>query len=124
MEMTSHRWDGGRLFIGGLLIALGLVFLLMNLEVIGRFSIWRFWPLILVAIGINKLFQPFHRAEGFWLLALGIWMQWNVLDLLGYSWGDTWPAALILLGIYWMWESFEKEARRKSFRQPDTSLTE
>ena len=124
MEMTSHRWGSGRLFVGGLLIALGLVFLLMNLDIIERFPIWRFWPLILVAIGINKLLQPFHRSEGFWLLALGLWMQWNVLKLFGYSWGDTWPAALILLGIYWMWESFEKEARRKRYQQPHSSVTD
>ena len=113
MELTSYRWGSGRWLVGGALIMLGIAFLLMNFEIIDRYPIWRFWPLILVAIGINKLNQPYHRAESFWLIGLGLWFQWNTLRLFGYTWRDTWPVALILLGLFWMFESFEKESRRR-----------
>ncbi|MGE5672543.1 MAG: LiaI-LiaF-like domain-containing protein [Mycobacterium leprae] len=41
---------------GGLiLIALGVIFLLDNLGFFSWVSIWKFWPLILVALGVGLL---------------------------------------------------------------------
>jgi hypothetical protein len=117
MEHVSRSWSGGRWVIGGFLIALGVVFMLMNFDIIDRFPLWKFWPLILVVVGLNKLNEPYHRAEGFWLIALGLWFQWNTLRIMDYGWRDTWPVALILLGLYWMFESFEKESRRKKAQE-------
>lgn len=117
MEHKVQRWSGGRWLVGGALIALGVVFLLMNLDIIDRFPLWKFWPLILIVIGLNKFNEPYHRAESFWLIGLGLVFQWNMLRIMGYSWGDTWPAVLILLGLFWMFESVEKESRRKQLKE-------
>lgn len=40
---------------GLILIAIGIIFLLSNFNIIGSWSEW--WPLILVAVGIGMLFQ-------------------------------------------------------------------
>ena len=117
MEHKVQRWSGGRWLVGGALIALGVVFLLMNFDIIDRFPLWKFWPLILIVIGLNKFNEPYHRAESFWLIGLGLVFQWNMLRIMGYSWGDTWPAVLILLGLFWMFESVEKESRRKQLKE-------
>ncbi len=117
MEHKVQRWSGGRWLVGGGLIALGVVFLLMNFDIIDRFPLWKFWPLILIVIGLNKFNEPYHRAESFWLIGLGLVFQWNMLRIMGYSWGDTWPAVLILLGLFWMFESVEKESRRKQLKE-------
>jgi lia operon protein LiaF len=54
--MVSNPARSGRLFWGGMMILLGVLFLLHNLNVldIGE-VIHNFWPLILVAIGIKVL---------------------------------------------------------------------
>lgn len=99
--------------IGGAFILLGMLFLLMNIGVIDRFPVWKFWPLILIVLGIARMTQPYKRADGFWLLALGAWLQVSFLRLWGLGFGDTWPFLLIALGIFWMWGAVEKQAMRK-----------
>jgi len=40
---------------GLVMIAIGVIFLLSNLGIIGSWSDW--WPLILIAVGVSLLFQ-------------------------------------------------------------------
>jgi hypothetical protein len=57
----SARSHGGALTAGLILIALGLIFLLENLY--APFSAWRliarYWPVILIIIGLRKIFLYF-----------------------------------------------------------------
>ena len=57
----SARSHGGALTAGLILIALGLIFLMENLY--EPFSAWRliarYWPVILIIIGLRKMFQYF-----------------------------------------------------------------
>ena len=117
MKITQHGSLHGRWFIGGTLIALGILFFLMNVGVMENFHIWKFWPVLVMVVGANRFLQPFHRAEGFWIVAIGAICQWSFLRIGGYGWGDTWPAFLIALGIFFMWESFEKESRKNSVQE-------
>lgn len=117
MDITSQRWLSGRWFIGGALIAVGLIILLMNIGMIDRFPIWKFWPVALIVAGVSRFFQPYHRAEGFWIMAIGIICQWSFLRIGGLGWGDTWPAFLIALGVFQMWESLEKESQRRKMQE-------
>ncbi len=114
MEMVSNRHSNGRWIIGGAFIIIGIVLLLMNTGMIDRFPIWKFAPLILVVLGIQKMTQPYHRAEGFWLFGLGVWLEVSLLRVFDVGFHYTWPAVLILLGIFWMWQSVERDARRKN----------
>ncbi len=56
--MATNR--NGNLLVGGVLIALGVVFLLNTM---GLFpwrlwsQVWRLWPLILVVIGLKKILE-------------------------------------------------------------------
>jgi hypothetical protein len=58
MSARSHL---GALTAGFILIALGLIFLIENLY--APFSAWRiiarYWPVILIVIGLRKAFQYF-----------------------------------------------------------------
>lgn len=55
--MTKRKND----YLGGvLLILVGLVFLASNLDLVPWHvwgNLWKFWPLILVAIGLKKLLE-------------------------------------------------------------------
>lgn len=55
-ERGSHRWFPGGIIIPTILVVLGILFLLSNFGVIsGDFwlSLWKFWPLLLVLLGVE-----------------------------------------------------------------------
>lgn len=92
-----------RAVIGTVLVIVGVVFILMNLGIVGHVPFFRFWPLILVVIGINKLLQAndgHARWEGIWMLLLGAWFQLVTLHAYGMTYRNSWPLLLIVLGIY------------------------
>jgi hypothetical protein len=61
----ARGFSGGALTGGLILIVLGIIFMLENLY--GGFSFWRifarYWPLILILIGIRKLYGYFTWQE-------------------------------------------------------------
>ena len=98
-----NRFKQPRALIGTLLIILGTVFILMNLGLIGHVPLSRFWPLILMMIGLSKLIQTDYgkaRWDGAWLLLLGVWFQMVTLKLLGMTYRNSWPLLLIVWGVY------------------------
>jgi hypothetical protein len=113
MQSLTDRAFSGRWLIGGALISLGIMLVLMNIGVVDRVPIWKYWPVIFIVIGLNKMLQPYNRAEGFWWVAFGLWFLVNTLEVWGLTWGDTWPAMLIILGVTWMWQSFERETLKR-----------
>ena len=65
-EVDYGRHKGGGYLAGFFLIFIGLVFLLNNLGFLPNSiwnEIWKFWPLIIIIIGIQVLFgkSPFAR---------------------------------------------------------------
>jgi len=57
MNATKTRSLAGPL----ILITIGTMFLIQNLSHINVFKVfWRYWPVILIAIGISKLLEYFR----------------------------------------------------------------
>lgn len=89
-----------------ILIILGAVFLLSNLGVLDENiwdNIWRYWPVLLIAIGLDGLFRRNEIAGPVFMIGLGIlfllssagwigWQSWNLLWRL-------WPILLVAVGI-------------------------
>ena len=47
-----------------ILITIGTMFLIQNLSHINVFKVfWRYWPVLLIAIGISKLLEYFRRSN-------------------------------------------------------------
>ncbi len=91
-----------RTVVGGVLVLVGIALMLMNIGMIEHFHIWQFWPLILVIVGIAKMLQPDcngDRWSGIWLVLLGCWFQMVTLHLFGLTYGNSWPALLIICGL-------------------------
>ncbi len=97
----------GRMTIGVLLIALGLILLLDHAGIVKMGGLVRWWPLFLIGAGIVKIRQPIEdgqRAVGIALLCLGgVFLWFSVL-----SWGKAWPLLLIVLGAFLLWQAFER----------------
>lgn len=106
--MTTQRWLTGTWIVGGTLIGLGVLALLINFGLVESIPVWKLWPSILIALGVARILRPHGRSEGFWLVAMGIWMQISLLRIWGLGFGETWPALLIALGIFWVWSGVEK----------------
>ena len=97
--------------VGGVLItALGVILLLDRIGTLDAREILRFWPAILVAIGLLKLVSPgggLGRTFGALLATLGAVL---LLDELGWAhihFNDLWPLALIAVGVLLLWRAIE-----------------
>lgn len=99
MNDVSKKIDPGAVVGGLVLLAMGLMFLLDELEVTSfGYLVRRYWPMILVAVGLPKLSSPRTIWSGLWLITLGAWMQACVLRIGGMTFGSSWPLLLIVAG--------------------------
>ena len=91
---------GSGVFLGGLILALGVLFLANNLGVVNLGgSIFQWWPIILIAVGAWLLISSGFRRLIAPLVLIGIgaiFLLGNLglsIDLLSY-----WPVLLIIIG--------------------------
>jgi predicted membrane protein len=96
-----------RLLLGLGVAIFGVVLMLDRLDLVDAGSVLRFWPLILIAIGLQQFFNPREHVGGrrvpvngiIWM-AIGTLLLLNSFDLLHVSiWRLFWPAVLIALGV-------------------------
>lgn len=99
------RGRGGML-AGGILALLGLAFLLDNMGYISINHLWRFWPLLMVLVGIFHATSRDRRLWGFFLIVGGVLLQLNQLGIAYFGWAQFWPMVLIAIGLLVMWGSF------------------
>ncbi len=107
-DSPSFRFRGS-LIAGLLLLAAGLLFLLDNLDLIyiGQ-PASHFWPLIIVGLGLVRIFQandPDERRRGVFWTFFGLWLLASVLHMFGLRFHDSWPLLLIGLGINAIWKA-------------------
>jgi predicted membrane protein len=105
--------NASRLFLGLVIITLGVIALLDNLGFLHIQSAWRFWPLFLIAVGLSRLLRPAGcpgRWTGFVVLLLGLWFLANNLGVMPYRVRDFWPLLLVLVGARLVWGGFRQKA--------------
>jgi len=87
-----------RLILGLFLMALGILFTLGNLDLIDAGQYLRFWPVVLIAIGVQKLVAPGGGARwGAWLwIGIGCWLLADHLGLVSVNFWRLWPGVAIL----------------------------
>jgi hypothetical protein len=75
-----------------IVIGIGVVFLLNNLNIFDMHDIWRFWPVILIAAGLAKMVDsPYNngRLVGGVLIGVGGLFLADTLGFLNLSWRDS-----------------------------------
>lgn len=110
MRGTRCNGSNSGLLWGGFLIVLGIIILLEHLGIVPPIEFYRFWPLILVLIGLTHLLRRGQRATGMMWIAIGTVFQLQQLGIAHVSWGDIWPVVLIVAGIIMIWGTFERRA--------------
>jgi hypothetical protein len=99
MNGERRQIDGDQIFWGLLLVAAG-IFLLLGRLGIADFS-WalrKFWPLIVVIIGVSKLFHRKSIWGGLWMITLGAWLEAVTLHFHRFTYESSWPLLLVVLG--------------------------
>jgi predicted membrane protein len=92
---------------GVILVVIGAIFLLDHMGIVRADTIWKFWPLAIVGVGILKLTQPGEKALGIGFIIAGVLVQFHQLGFLSFSWGTVWPFILIFAGISLIWSRLE-----------------
>jgi len=97
---TQHRYNG-RMIAGALIVIIGTLLLVDQLNLV-FFPDWLFnWPLILIGIGLYVGVK--HNFQNWsWMIWIGVGLAYMLDDALpGLNAGDyIWPGAIILAGIY------------------------
>jgi predicted membrane protein len=94
--------------ISGAIIALvGLLILLDNMGFRVASHLFRFWPMILILIGLWNIARQSGRVFGVVMVILGVLFQLDTLGIAHFSWGELWPLAIIAAGVLVMWSSLQ-----------------
>lgn len=79
----------------------------------------RYWPLLLMAFGLVRLFDPLRpngrrrsRWTGTWFIYLGLWGFVNEFHVLGLGYDTSWPLLIVGAGIGMIWRAFEDPGNR------------
>ena len=93
--------------IFGLAIAtLGVLFTLDNLDIIQSGPILRWWPIVLVLVGLTRLWGSGPRSQtvaGVLITGVGLILLFSSLDLIRYGIWDLWPLGLVFAGGFLIW---------------------
>ncbi len=97
-----HRSPLAGLFVGGCIVAVGVLLLLDNLGIVRFRELWDFWPLILVVFGVGKILDghtPAAYVMGGLLALLGSLLLLDNLGILRFEFSLFWPVLIIALGL-------------------------
>ena len=101
----------GRLFAGLVITAVGVLLMLDNLDIVESAPVFRYFPLLVIGIGLAKLFGVWtgpSRSLGSFLVLLGTWLLLNTLDIVSEFW-SFWPLFLVLIGGAIVWRSLSRQ---------------
>jgi predicted membrane protein len=91
----------GQIVLGVLVIAMGLLFLLDNLDIIDTHRALAFWPLAFIVAGAVKMTDTGSHnghAVGLALIVVGAMLMLQRLGWIYFSWNTMWPLVMIGLG--------------------------
>ena len=106
----------GHLVFGLVIIIVGVLFTLDNLDIAEADNYLRFWPAGLIAVGAAKLLEPRRTSAG--ILGGSVFLlagSWLLLDNLGYIevnfFEYFWPLILVMAGGLIVWHGLQGRPR-------------
>lgn len=102
----------GQLFMGALLILVGAAFLLDQMRMIEVGHVWRYWPFLIIAMGVKKLLdnQPAGRPRrGWFMVLLGTLLALDEFRILRMQ--QTWPLFVVAFGVGMIRKSLGRPSR-------------
>ncbi|HVN48044.1 MAG TPA: DUF5668 domain-containing protein [Bacteroidota bacterium] len=122
MHNHHNHSFGFRIFMGGSIILIGILFLLNNMHIIDAQYWIHLWPALLIVFGFAHLFQ--HRTPGggtVWsivLIFVGTAMVCDRLEFISFNVWDFWPLILVFAGIMLITQSSFRRWQRSPSSTP------
>jgi len=116
---NRHERPAQGAIFGALVCLVGVLLLLDHLNIISVDHLWRFWPVILIAVGAAHMAEPGRRPWGAVVLLVGTLFLLSSLNILHFNWVELWPLAIIIAGGMMIWNSLEAQRRRTDI--PDSA---
>lgn len=91
-----------RIIPGLIIAALGVALLLHNFNIVSLGELFQWWPMLLIAVGLQWSIEGRNRVFGALVLIAGGALQLETLGLVDIDWREAWrfwPAAVILFGV-------------------------
>jgi len=92
---------------GLILVVIGTAVLLDHMGIISVERLWRFWPVLLIAVGAVRFVKSRNRAFGVLLMALGAIFLLGNLGYIRLTMADFWPIVFIAVGLALIWRRVE-----------------
>ena len=111
-ELSGRNYS--RFFFGLVLIGLGALFLLDNLDFIYIEHFGRYWPALFILFGLVKLLDGDAKSRpgnGLGWIFLGTWFLVSINHIWGLSFRDSWPILIIGWGISILLNAFSRQSR-------------
>ena len=115
--MTTRSRFTPQVLFGLIVIVVGVLFTLDNLNVIDAADYLQYWPAALVALGLLKLWHAIRGEHG-WaggviFTAVGSWMLFERIAYIRIDVRDVWPLVFVCLGAYLVWRGFAGPRRAR-----------
>jgi hypothetical protein len=121
-NQTNNGWENGHRLIPALIvIGIGVLFLLNNLNILYVSDWARYWPVILIALGLVKLVDantPSGHVAGAIFVGVGAVLLGQTLGYLNVRMHDLWPLFLIGAGLLML---FRGDSWHGIYREPGRS---
>ena len=113
-----------RLIIGLSILTLGLLWTLDNLNVLDSDVITRWWPVVIIVVGVIRLFDPAAGKLSSIVIALiGVGILLDVLDVWNFDPGDFIPLVIAFIGAKLVLDVFRRRgARQQHPGSPDATV--
>lgn len=113
-RQNRNRYRGHGGLVGGVILAgIGVVLLLQNLGIPGFDDLERYWPMILIVVGIAKAASSMGMGGRIWgggVFAAGvIFLLSNFGIIRPDMWRFLWPGVLILIGLAMLARSIDRQ---------------
>jgi len=102
MSENRQSYFNIRMIVGLVIVAVGAIALLANFGYDVDIDLFDYWPLILVLIGLSRIFQPpeyRHLWFGLSFTAVGVLFLLDNFGFVRFGFDELWPFILIIVGI-------------------------
>jgi len=98
------------LLVGLVIVALGVILLLDQEGLVRAWDLWRFWPMVLIVVGLMRMFRAtgaIDRLWGFVEVLFGVVFQLGALGYRYFRFAHTWPLLVIGLGLWVLYKALQ-----------------
>jgi predicted membrane protein len=107
---ARRRGPTVQVLVGLMVVAVGVLFTLDNLEILDATDYLRYWPAAFVVIGLVKLYHASRYGHGWFgglvFVAIGAWMLLERIVYITINARDLLPLFLVFIGGYMVWRGF------------------